>query len=252
MFYIMRKLIGILLLCAVVWGVAGVAYAADSTDEVGETSYVDGDADNPSESAIDFSQLSETQKPFNRARRDQFPASHLIDVPLCTQETRYYCGPATVQQVMKLNMGTTFTATQDEIADDIGTTSAGSDLDPMVEYISNKTDIGYRGYTIAYMPSIDDMQYMIGSTTFFFHGAPIARIVFDREGSWPYSSGGHFLNVSGYDYGNMSNPESSSNEVRLTDPFIKWIDPTSNGTYWVELNELHTATMDSYSKEFAY
>lgn len=248
----MKKIIGILLLCVVVFGATGVAYATDGTGEVSEWSYIDGDADTPSESAIDFSQLNEFQKPFNLLRRDQYPASYLINVPLCTQETRYYCGPATVQQTMKFNMGSAFTATQSEIAYDIGTTSAGSDLEPMLDYIFENTTHGFRGYLIAYMPSIDDMQYMIASTTYFYHGTPIARIVFDRGGSWPYSSGGHFLNVSGYDYGNMSNAESPSNEVRLTDPFIQWIDPTSNGTYWVELNELHTATIDSNSKEFAY
>ena len=163
-----------------------------------------------------------------------------------SQEKSYYCGPATVQQILRNNGNQT--VTQDDIAAGIGTTKYGSDLAPMPDYIRTNSVRGFVGYDIYKNLDFTSMKELIARTVYFMSGAPIARIVFSKGGSWPYSSGGHFLNVTGYDY---SSTNSSNYTVKLTDPNIKNVDPSSDGTYWVYLTELHQATMDANHKEMA-
>ena len=59
------------------------------------SNFIDGDNDLPSPDAIDLSKMDN-----NIMLLDQFPSSFTISVPVCKQETSYYCGPATVQQVL--------------------------------------------------------------------------------------------------------------------------------------------------------
>lgn len=208
-------------------------------------SIIDGDNDIPSKNVI------ESTEEFEIEVRDQFAHYCTIPVPVCTQERNYWCGPATVQQILKYNNGDNCQLSQLQIAKGIGTTTDGSSLEPMLPYIRNNSPHGFIGYKIYKDPSITKMRYLIGATVFFDSGAPICRIVFKRGGNWPYSTRGHFLNVSGYDYGEINNASSSKNLVRLTDPNIQNVDPTSDGTYWVQLSELHIATTTARSQEFA-
>lgn len=202
--------------------------------------YIDGDNDEPSPGAINLEEIDDITKlfPFTRAG---VPDYCVMSVPVCKQATSYYCGPATVQQLIRL-FGKDYDTTQDDIAKSIGTTSAGSSLKPMVDYIR---DSGYAVYRILSKPSLDDLQRLIGTNISGLYTPPIGRIRFDKGGNWSYSTNGHFLNVSGYDYTDKNNCK-----VRLTDPNIQRVIPSSNGEYWVTLEEFYQATITSKSKEF--
>ncbi len=237
----MKKIISFFLLCILIPCMMIPISALDSN-----SNFIDGDNDLPSPDAIDLSKMDN-----NIMLLDQFPSSFTISVPVCKQETSYYCGPATVQQVLKFNNGVSDTTTQAAIAKAIGTTTSGSTLSPMLPYIREHTTYGFVGYQIYKNPSIEQMRYLIAKTVYFDYGPPIARIVFKKTGNWPYSTNGHYLNVSGYDYKNESNLSASNNRVRLTDPNIQRVNPSSDGSYWVTLSEIHTATATANSKEFA-
>ena len=72
----------------------------------------------------------------------------------------------------------------------------------MVDYIR---DSGYAVYRILSKPSLDDLQRLIGTNISGLYTPPIGRIRFDKGGNWSYSTNGHFLNVSGYDYTDKNN-----------------------------------------------
>ena len=268
MCYVVKRLATLVFVFAMLLSLTGFTYESNNVDSV-NWDFIDGDSDEYSKNAIDFSDLdnledTEYYKSLSEDEqfelknkigaitnaeitRDQFSKKYALNVPVCTQEKKYYCGPATVQQVLKFGDGQDCTVTQDEIANAIGTTPDGSALSPMVNYIKNNLGNGYVGYQIATNPSLSDMRYMVGSTIYFGYGPCIGRVKFSKGGNWPYTTSGHFLNVSAYDY-----TSESDLVVRLTDPNIQNVDPTSNGTYWVELEELHTATVTHFAQEFAY
>lgn len=77
------------------------------------------------------------------------------------------------------------------------------------------------------------------------YGQPvIGRLKFSKGGSWDYSTNGHFLNANGY--------TTDGEEIVLTDPNIKRVNPSAGGNYWVTLDELYQATDDHFADEMAY
>lgn len=206
--------------------------------------FVNGDNGEPSPEAIDVAALGglDAIMPLTRF---SVPDSAELPVPVCKQEERYYCGPATAQQLIRL-FGKDYTTTQDQIARDMGTTSIGSSLSQIVRYVENS---GYAVYRILKNLSIEEMHRLIGANISSYYTPPIGRLKFWKVGNWPYETSGHFLNISGYDYTNHSDAIEEC-EIRLTDPNIQRVQPNSSGSYYVTLGEFHQATMDHTQKEF--
>lgn len=160
-------------------------------------------------------------------------------VPYFKQAYDYYCGPATVKQTIHFIKGSS--GTQDAIATSIGTTKAGSDLAPMVKYLNNNQTVNT--YVVVNSPSEDLIkgipEYAVRK------GSPaIGRLKIAKGGNWAYSSAGHFMNMSGYtNYGA---------KIRVTDPYIGWINASSTGSYYVTSNEFYTATKNHFANQIAY
>lgn len=206
---------------------------------------VDGDNDQPTPGAIDLEVIggAENLVPASRA---ELPSYHALSVPFCHQKYDFYCGPATVQQILRFYGD--YATTQGQIATAIGTTESGSSLKPMIDYIANR---GYVSYQVVKNPSFYDLYLLVGNAIYTYNTPPIGRISFKKGGNWRYTTNGHFLNVSGYDY-TYQDYDLKECEIRVTDPFIQWVDKSSNGYYWVMLTEFHQATIGSRSQEFAY
>jgi len=164
--------------------------------------------------------------------------NQVLGVKLFTQDTSYYCGPATVKQTLHYINGSS--PSQSTIASGIGTTTAGSALQPMVNYINSRIN---SRYVIVSKPSKNRILQMVeyGVDNYM---PVICRLKFSRGGSWKYTTGGHFLNAHGYN--------SYGDEIVLTDPYIQWIDSSAGGSYWVSLTELHTATQSHFAQEMAF
>ena len=61
---------------------------------------------------------------------------------------------------------------------------------------------------------------------------------------WRYSTNGHYMNANGYtNYGQR---------ICVTDPYIKWIDASEPGSYWVTSRELYDATHSHFAQEMAF
>lgn len=206
--------------------------------------FVNGDNGEPSPEAIDVAAMGGLDAIMPLARFS-VPDFATLPVPVCKQEKGNYCGPATAQQLIRL-FGKDYTTTQDQIAKAIGTTSKGSNLGDIVEYIEGS---GYAVYRVLKNLSIEEMHRLIGANISGYHTPPIGRLRFSKIGSWAYETEGHFLNISGYDYSDH-NSTIEGYEIRLTDPNIQRVQPNSSGSYYVTLGELHQATVDHFCHEF--
>ena len=169
--------------------------------------------------------------------------SGFLNVPYRQQETNYWCGPATTQQTLTYING--YANSQSSIANAIGTTSSGSDLASMVPYINNHESRNY--YIIVTSPS-ESLIQSIAEYGVRSSAPPIGRLKIQQGGNWEYSSSGHYMNISGYTgYGDY---------IRVTDPYIGWVDPTiannSNGSYFVTSNEFYTATANHWAHQISY
>lgn len=162
-----------------------------------------------------------------------------LAVPYFKQETSYWCGPATTKQTVHFFNG--YSSSQSTIATAIGTTTAGSVLSDMVKYVNSQQST--INYLIITAPS-EELIQSIARYTITGNEPAIARLKIVKGGSWIYSSAGHYMNVTGY-----SNYGSS---VRVTDPYIGWINPSSNGSYYVTSNELYTATITHFAQQISY
>ncbi|WP_312355723.1 C39 family peptidase [Aminipila sp.] len=174
-----------------------------------------------------------------KSTRGTDKSSAKLKVSVSTQETGYYCGPATVKQTLTYINGKA--DSQSSIAKAIGTTTDGSALINMVGYVNEKKQ-AYVGYEIVQDPNIAEIQTCINYSCNI--GNPImCRLKFSKGGDWAYSTSGHYMNANGYkDYGGY---------IYVTDPNIKRVDPSSNGSYYVHVNSLYYATHNHFAQEMA-
>ena len=165
--------------------------------------------------------------------------SGTIAVPYYKQENSYYCGPATTRQTVSFIKGSA--SSQSVIASAIGTTTAGSDLTPMKNYLNSVQS--RNAYVITTSPSESYIQFIAeyGVTE---SAPPMARLKIVKGGNWLYPSAGHFMNVSGY--------KSYGSSIRVTDPYIGWVVAGHVGSYYVTSAELYTATATHFAHQMSY
>lgn len=190
-------------------------------------------------------ELVETIKSKEKSKKDSVSTlttnnpSGTISVPYFKQETNYWCGPATTKQ--SIHFINASSSSQATIAQAIGTTTAGSDLLSQVNYLNKNQS--RNAYMIVNSPS----EALIKSIAEYAVRKPapaIGRLKIAKGGNWAYSSAGHFLNVSGY--------SSYGSSIRVTDPYIGWITPSSTGSYFVTSAEFHTATKNHFANQISY
>lgn len=190
--------------------------------------------------------LQQKQQVLNKLKRintynfpDDYLSETTLNVPAYKQETSYWCGPATTKQTMQFLTGSS--NSQSSIASSLGTTSSGTDGTKIVKYLNNNQSHYY--YTI-YELNQDDIdteyaQQMIDLA--LFQNAPvILRVNTKGISGWPYSSSGHFLNLSGQ--------TQYATKYQVTDPWIKWVDSSSTGTYWLNSTAVFDATLNHFAQ----
>lgn len=180
--------------------------------------------------------ITEEMKQREQEKLDSFRKSRRYDsyvtlpVTRYEQETNYYCGPATVNQVVCYVTGTY--RQQSFYATELGTTTAGTDMTRITgvlnEYIYEDhyvySSIGTRSEWL------EKIRYSLDCN----RPAVLDINTEDTTLGFPYTSEGHFVNVSGYD--------GSSGTVRITDPN----DP--NGNVWYPIRNLYAANNNHFRK----
>ena len=139
-------------------------------------------------------------------------------VPFYRQVTNFYCGPASIQQTLG-HYGYSPIPAQAEIYND----TQHSEWSKMISYLNQKlnpgNEPGYVCYDAWWNHSSKNMQTTI--TSIAGTGTPIiAHIEVSQAGRtsytdtrhWPYTTGGHYLSISGY--------HNNGEKIELTDPFI--------------------------------
>lgn len=151
-----------------------------------------------------------------------YPTALTLSITHFSQETSYYCGPATVKQVVHWINGSS--STQTYYATVLGTTTQGTVMSSIPSVLN--TEIGEQYYVKASIGS--QSQWMDKIRSSLYNDRPaILDIKTVGITEFPYSSNGHYVNVSGY--------SDSSATVRITDP------NDSAGNVWYAQSVLFSA-----------
>jgi hypothetical protein len=121
----------------------------------------------------------------------------------------YYCGPATVKQTLHYLKGSSLT--QESYASQLGTTTSGTDMTRIPGVLNNN----YNGYVYSYI-GIGTFYDWLGKVMYSLDGSrpAVIDIKATTGSNWPYTTNGHFLNVSGLEW--IDTPKAM-----VTDPYIK-------------------------------
>ena len=110
--------------------------------------------------------------------------------PNNVQINGYYCGPATVQNVIKYHTGTTYS--QSTLASALGTTTSGTvmaNIDDVLRSYTNKN------YVYADIESESKWKRRVANNINDSNMAVIIDINSTGCSSWPYSTSGHFIPI---------------------------------------------------------
>ncbi len=162
-----------------------------------------------------------------------------LSVPVYEQETSYYCGPATVKQVTAFMKGSA--DSQKYIADKIFTNRDGTTMPYMLYYLNDEKKLNYtydEGIASNYGTWMNAIYKSVDNRK------PAIMIVTDKSGSvLPYTTSGHYVNVSGYDTGGASPFRASSSSVRITDPWTPGL-----GNRWYDSYDLNAIAKNHWRK----
>lgn len=167
--------------------------------------------------------------------------SKTLNVTYCEQENKYYCGPATAQQTYRYYKGTNYPS-QSSIANAIGTTSAGTDVQPILNYLNKNLGTTYEQFWLSSNATNYEGSVKLICESIENNCPPIVWVSVSSDwggtrdlgingdtAKWPYTVSGHYLNVSGY---------GKNGEVyEMTDPWLGWVyKPANNhkGKFWVD------------------
>lgn len=163
------------------------------------------------------------QKKLNALYRSRisYPSSIKISVTHFPQQNGYYCGPATVKQVVHWINGSS--NNQDWYADKLGTTRAGTDMSRIPGVLNECIDEQF--YVYSSMGTQTEWMDKIRSSVYNDRPAVLDINTLELGHEFPYEVEGHFVNVSGY----------SSTQVRITDPYDE------SGNVWYDIDVLYSA-----------
>lgn len=201
------------------------AFAAESKNTAFEAMILDGDMSIEEGAKPGIPDIDEAANVQKLAEMQSWLSMRLsgatymsLDVPTCEQINSYYCGPATVQQTVKFYKGSA--PSQDAIASQLGTTTAGTDMTRISGVVNNL--LGYTQYSLIAIGTQSDWANKV--TYALSVKKPVIIDIKAESGSgWPYTTNGHYMNVSGHDR------SSSAARVKVTDPWklnlgSRWFD----------------------------
>ena len=108
----------------------------------------------------------------------------------------------------------------------------------MIDYINSYIP-NAAPYSEEHPVDIDDMiiSFKVACRDY---GPPVLRICTEYVSAWPYSSEGHYLNVSG------AYKDGTDYSFELTDPFIGWVYQYTTGKYIKSAQIVYSAIMDHW------
>lgn len=167
--------------------------------------------------------------------------SKMLPVPHCMQANNYYCGPATAQQTYKYYDAAN-AKSQKDIADEIKTTSSGTDVQPILEYLNGDLGTTYEQFWLSANATNREGSVRLICESIEKNCPPILWVTVSstwggsRElgidgdtSKWPYTISGHYLNASGY--------SNNGSVYRMTDPWLgkgDYIPNPNGGMFWVD------------------
>lgn len=151
-----------------------------------------------------------------------------LSITCFQQETTYWCGPATVKQVVHFLNGSS--NSQAYYAEKLKTTTSGTDMTLIPGVIKTETGVEYAYDSIGTESSWFDKIFV----SVMNEQPAILDINTQNVSAFPYSSAGHFVNVSGYD-------ATGTKQVRITDPYVKGL-----GNRWYNATDLYTANSNHF------
>ncbi|MGB4588551.1 MAG: C39 family peptidase [Clostridiaceae bacterium] len=154
--------------------------------------------------------------------------SRKLSVPLCKQINGWFCGPASVQQIIMYYNGSS--PSQTTIANDLGTTERGTNMSNIPAYLNSKTGKSYGIYSIGEFSS-----YRTNILATIKSAKPMIIDILATTANWPYATEGHFLVINGI---TMANQVGT---IHMVDPHFsgigKWSSEdlkvyTVNNNHW--------------------
>lgn len=145
-----------------------------------------------------------------------------------TQLFNYYCGPACVKSTLNYINGSA--PSQITIAIGCNTTTSGTYMSDMVEYMNSKQDAVY--YIDEYGAAKVDFGNCLYADIAYYGVPSIVGFACRMEDGWQYNSNGHVCCVVAV--------RSDRGEVILADPFIGYIGG-SEVAYYRTLDKLYAA-----------
>ncbi|TDQ41162.1 C39 family peptidase [Aureibacillus halotolerans] len=164
------------------------------------------------------------------------------------QETSYWCGPATVKQVLHYLNGSS--DSQSDYADELGTTRDGTVFSIVDNILNdNQNERTYRYYEYEEDDYLAWQIFMIKSVD---RGIPAVLDLKISPRTLPnYEStvAGHILNTSGYDaQGDLRDDP----RIRLTDPFDQGNRGRTIGNRWYDMDSIFEANQDHFRGAVIY
>lgn len=151
-----------------------------------------------------------------------------INVPVFEQENKDYCGPATVKQVIHYINGSSLT--QSDYANALGTIiGEGTNFTNIPGVLNAAVGAGTYVYDENVSDSFSNWCTELVSSIYYDKPA-LLDINTISVSSFPYNSGGHIVNVSGYEYG------TNEDYFRITDPYGPGL-----GNRWYTMSDLYAA-----------
>ena len=240
------------LMCAVMliiacFGGVSSAYAEENDDVNGDLSLEEG-AEVYYRSAEEMALLQAKIDAANLHMLSHYSGSDLTDslifqevtlsVPRYAQETGYYCGPATVKEIIHYFNGSS--QTQAQYAATLGTTTNGTTMTVIPGVLTNAIGSDMNQYYY------DDTwttfsQWATRIMTAIDEGNPVVVDVNASAGytSIPYTGNGHYLAVIGYIYDTQTH---TLTDVKVADPSTACNSYyTSQGYLWYTASDLFNA-----------
>lgn len=217
-----KENIGIILaICvlALLWGMIGISVSAQEMIN-GDLTYEEGAVDN-----ITSEMQALEQQKLNALYRNRvsYPSGMSLAVTHFGQENDYYCGPATVKQVVHWINGSS--NSQQWYATQLGTTTDGTNMTNIPGVVNSCIDEQH--YVYSAIGTQTEWMDKIRSSVYNSRPAilDINTVQLYEDGNFPYPTEGHFVNVSGY----------STTQVRITDP------NDAAGNVWYDISVLYSA-----------
>jgi len=216
-----------------------VVNSANAEDFNGDLSYEEG-AEVYVES-VEEAELKERKEAELRQRPSVYTQSEnaVINVQAFLQQRNYYCGPATVKQVVHYVNGSS--ETQAYYANQLGTTNAGTDMTRIAGVIN--AAIGENYYVYDQIDSEDEWIREL-ELSIYYERPAILDINTTGISAFPYTTEGHFVNLSGFDYSPL---DGVPDQFRITD-----CAAAGYGNHWYDKADLYQANMQHFRQAYIW